>query len=155
MDGPRGDAAQCDGVPVTGAELCTQAAIDLRARADAEGDPKAAEILRAVATSLDVGRADPVSAEEALRAAAAGRAAHATRSDVLHSAASYIRPSGDELLAVGRLRCERLEAFFGWRLMGYGYPSAGARFEAGCGEFDVAGPVMSALLAHVYAAGHR
>lgn len=137
---------------MTGAELCTQAAIDLRSRADAEDDPKAAEILSAVATSLDVGRADPVSAEEALRAAAAGCAAHATRSDALHAAASYIHPSGDELLAVGRLRCERLAAFFGWRLMGYGYPREGARFEAPRGQFRLEGEAMSALLAHVYAA---
>lgn len=136
---------------MTGAELCTQAAIDLRARAAAENDPGAAAILRAMADDLDAGRADPVSAAEALRAAGHACAAHDARCDVLYSAAAAVSPRGNvERSVVGELRTERLAAFFGWRIVGYGY---GGRFEAGCGEFDVAGPAMSALLAHVYAAG--
>ncbi len=138
---------------MTGAELCTQAAIDLMARADSEADPKAAEILRAMADDLDTGRADPVSAAEALRAAGHACAAHDTRCDVLYSAAAAVAPRGNvERSVVGELRAWRLAAFFGWRIVGYGY---GARFDAGCGEFDVVGPAMSALLAHVYAAGRQ
>lgn len=141
---------------MTGAELCTQAATDLRARADAEDDPGAAAILRSMADDLDTGRADPVSAAEALRAAGHACAADGTRCDVLYLAAAAVSPRGNvERSVVGEMRTERLAAFFGWRIVGYGYPSEGARFEAGCGDFDVAGPAMSALLAHVYAAGRK
>jgi hypothetical protein len=137
-------------------DVCAQAAATLsRVAADTE-DPTSAAALRAQAADLLAGHADPFSASDALLAARVivdrpTDAEWAARRALEHGAHQISPHTEEHKSAVGRLRADRLAAFFGWEWSGYGYPREGALFIAPSGEVSLDGSAMSALLAYVYA----